>query len=159
MAEEQQRLYRSRTDRMIAGVCGGMAEYFAVDSTLIRLLWAALVLAGGVGFLLYLAALIIIPEQPGATPHPSGGDLPPAERGPSAADRPADPPATPHPAGGRPGPEEDVRQRRRQLLGWGLILFGALLLLDRLFPGLDVLGTFWPLALVGAGIGILVARR
>lgn len=59
------KLYRSRKNRMIAGVCGGLAEYFNVDPTIIRLLWVLFVLGGGSGGLAYLVAWIIIPEEPG----------------------------------------------------------------------------------------------
>ena len=57
------KLYRSETDKMIGGVCGGLGEYFQIDSIIIRLLWAALVLIGGSGILLYLVAWIIIPVR------------------------------------------------------------------------------------------------
>jgi phage shock protein C len=49
---------------MIAGVCGGIAEYFEVDPTIIRLGWIVLVLAAGTGLLAYLIALIVIPNEP-----------------------------------------------------------------------------------------------
>ncbi len=59
------RLYRSRSDRMIAGVAGGMAEYFGIDPTLVRLLWALTLLPGGVpGLLLYLVCWAVIPSNP-----------------------------------------------------------------------------------------------
>lgn len=58
------RLYRSRTDRSIAGICGGLAEYFGSDSTLIRLLTLLLILFGGLSIWIYIILWIIIPEQP-----------------------------------------------------------------------------------------------
>lgn len=58
------KLYRSRSDRMLFGVAGGMADWFDVDPSLVRLVWALLVLAGGVGLLLYIVAAIVIPEEP-----------------------------------------------------------------------------------------------
>ena len=59
------RLYRSRRERMIAGVCGGIGEYFNVDPTLIRLGWVILlVMSGGLGLFGYLVAWVIIPERP-----------------------------------------------------------------------------------------------
>ncbi|MFQ5584212.1 MAG: PspC domain-containing protein [Calditrichia bacterium] len=67
MANEQtgkQRLYRSKTDRMIGGVCGGLAEYFNMDSNLMRILFIILAFIGGSTIILYIAALIIIPENP-----------------------------------------------------------------------------------------------
>ncbi|KUO48832.1 MAG: hypothetical protein APF76_18305 [Desulfitibacter sp. BRH_c19] len=57
------KIYRSETDKMIGGVCGGLAEYFQIDSTITRLLLVALVLVGGSGVLLYLIAWIIIPTR------------------------------------------------------------------------------------------------
>lgn len=59
----EKRLYRSKTNRTIAGVCGGIGEYFGIDPTIVRLLWVGFSLAGGVGIIFYIAALIIIPEE------------------------------------------------------------------------------------------------
>ena len=69
MSGDYKRLYRSRDERMLFGVCGGIAEYFGVDPTLIRLLFVALVVMGaGGGLLLYVAMVILVPEKPiGAT--------------------------------------------------------------------------------------------
>ena len=61
---EPKRLYRSASDRMLLGVCGGIGEYLNVASTIIRLLWAILVFWGGIGILAYLVAAVIIPGQP-----------------------------------------------------------------------------------------------
>lgn len=61
---EPKRLYRSASDRMLLGVCGGIGEYLNVDSTIVRLLWAILVFWGGIGILAYLVAAVIIPGQP-----------------------------------------------------------------------------------------------
>ncbi|WP_129738021.1 PspC domain-containing protein [Massilimicrobiota timonensis] len=60
----KKRLYRSRRDVMIAGVCGGIAEYFDVDPTIVRLIAVILVLGWGSGFLAYLIAVLIIPKNP-----------------------------------------------------------------------------------------------
>jgi phage shock protein PspC (stress-responsive transcriptional regulator) len=56
-------LRRSTDDRIIAGVCGGLARYFGVDSTLVRLAFVLLTVAGGGGVLVYLVALILMPEE------------------------------------------------------------------------------------------------
>ena len=60
----QKRLYRSKRERVIAGVCGGLAEYLDVDPTIIRLAWVIFCLMGGAGVLAYFIAMIIIPENP-----------------------------------------------------------------------------------------------
>lgn len=55
------RLYKSRQNRVIDGVCGGIAEYFGVDSTVVRILWVLITLLGGSGLILYIIAMIIVP--------------------------------------------------------------------------------------------------
>ncbi|NTU83551.1 MAG: PspC domain-containing protein [Chloroflexales bacterium] len=75
------RLMRSRTDRMFAGVCGGMAEYFAIDATIVRLVFALAVLSG-LSPLIYLILWIVMPEAPVAA---SEAD---AQRLQSAAEQP-----------------------------------------------------------------------
>jgi phage shock protein C len=62
------RLYKSRTERMIDGVCGGIAEYFGVDPTLVRIATVLLVLAGGAGVVLYIAGMILMPMNPFSPP-------------------------------------------------------------------------------------------
>lgn len=59
----QRRLRKSRTDRMIDGVCGGIAGYFGLDATLVRIAWVLLTLFGGSGVVLYIAAMIIMPKE------------------------------------------------------------------------------------------------
>lgn len=58
------RLYRSRKDQQIAGVCGGVADYLGVDPTIVRLLWVIFAIAGGPGLLLYVIMWAIVPEEP-----------------------------------------------------------------------------------------------
>lgn len=59
-----QRLYKSNKNKMVDGVCGGIAEYVDIDPTLVRLGWVLFCAVGGSGFLLYIIAAIIIPRQP-----------------------------------------------------------------------------------------------
>ena len=59
------RLYRAREGRVVAGVCAGLAAYFGVDPTLVRLAFALVTVFGGIGVLLYLVAWIVIPEEGG----------------------------------------------------------------------------------------------
>ena len=60
----KKKLYRSTENRVIAGVCGGIAEYFDIDPTLVRLAWVLFCVLGGSGPLAYIIAAIIIPEDP-----------------------------------------------------------------------------------------------
>lgn len=66
---EEKKLRRS-SDKMIAGVCAGVAEYFGVDPVIVRIVFVLLALAGGPGFLLYIILWIVMPESPtdSATP-------------------------------------------------------------------------------------------
>ncbi len=57
------KLYRSNTNKMVAGVCGGIGEYFSVDPTLVRLGFVALSFLAGGGLLVYILAAIIIPKE------------------------------------------------------------------------------------------------
>lgn len=59
----KKRLYRSEESKMLAGVCGGIAEYFDIDPTIIRLAFALFCVAGGSGVLLYIIAAIIMPTK------------------------------------------------------------------------------------------------
>lgn len=98
------RLRRSRTDRVIAGVCGGLGPYLGVDPVLVRLAFVALALAGGSGVLIYLVAWLVIPaEEPGQEP-----------------------------AG--PGQSAGVTMMARVVIGVVLVAVGASLLLQRLVP-------------------------
>jgi phage shock protein C len=89
---ETKRLYRSRSDSMLGGVCGGLAQYFGMDSTVVRLLWVILSIFPGTiigGIIVYLIFVIIVPEEPlppaavtageGWKPAPAQ-DTPPAAR-------------------------------------------------------------------------------
>ena len=60
----EKKLYRSRKDEKIAGVCGGIAKYFNIDSSIIRLIWALAILCAGTGLLAYIVCAFIIPEEP-----------------------------------------------------------------------------------------------
>ena len=62
----EKRLYRSRTDRKLAGVCGGIAAYLNMDPTIIRLIWVLISLAAGSGLIAYLICALVIPESPDA---------------------------------------------------------------------------------------------
>lgn len=62
-ADGPRRLYRARDQRIIGGVCGGLAKYFSIDPVIVRIIAVALVFAGGAGFLAYIAAWLLVPEE------------------------------------------------------------------------------------------------
>jgi len=117
----RERLYRSRTDRMLFGVAGGMAEWLDLDPSLVRLVWALLIVAGGVGLLLYIVAAIVIPEEPLGAGGAAMGATPGAS---DDADREA-----------RHAARRAARNERRgngaMIFGLFLVLVGAWFLIDR----------------------------
>ncbi len=129
---QQARLMRSETDRMIAGVCGGLAEYLNVDPVLVRLAFVVLGLASGVGLVLYVLLWLLMPT-------PSRGQ--PTIR---LMDEPVDDPSA---LKSRLSPAATV--------GIVMILVGAFFLLNQ--AGL-VNGLFWPIVLIGAGLVFLLRR-
>ena len=125
----RERLYRSRTDRMLFGVAGGMADWLDLDPSLVRLVWALLVLAGGIGFLLYIVAAIVIPEEPvggvaAATSGPEGAGGPSGSTGPAGSTAGAS---------GASGDDWSARREARraaraQRSGNGAVVFGLVLI-------------------------------
>ena len=132
------RLYRSRRDRFLAGVAGGLAELWRLDPSLLRIVWVVLVpVTGGLALLVYIVMAIVVPEEddvlaPGAT----AGSL----------DGPAEPRAArPVERGPGIGP---------LIIGGLLVLVGIWLLLEQYVPAFD-LDRLWPFALVALGVVLL----
>ena len=67
MSEKVKKLYRSRKDRWLAGICGGIAQYFELDPTIIRVLFVLLSVFAGGGILVYIILWLIIPQEPDTT--------------------------------------------------------------------------------------------
>ena len=60
---ENKKLYKSKTNKKIAGVCGGLAEYLNIDATIVRLVWVLATLFVGCGILAYIIALLVMPNE------------------------------------------------------------------------------------------------
>jgi len=176
----ERRLYRSRSDRMISGVCGGLAEYLSLDPTLVRVgvVLLAIVSQGGI-VIAYLVMSIVVPEEPLedpadalSTPPSSASDdrggivmnendsqtngtnvagTTSSEAPVSTASEPQAP-STPQWAPA-PAPVPEKRSHRRGGMGFGLVLIlvGLLLLTNQFVPGID-LWRFWPLLIVAVGV-------
>jgi phage shock protein C len=119
-------LRRSRDDRVIAGVCGGLGRYFGVDPVILRLVFVVLVLAGGTGILLYLVGWIAIPEE---------------RTGEVVGEAP------PRTAGQRGGGAEVV--------GIVLVALGIFFLLREVFPDVFDSDYLWPVVLIVIGLAVL----
>jgi phage shock protein PspC (stress-responsive transcriptional regulator) len=178
-----ERLYRSREDRMLAGVAGGVAEALDADPSLVRIVWALLtIFTGGLAFLVYVVMAIVVPETP-------EGWLPATARGawvggseanaadPGSATPPTDPgtgePAPPPGAPGAPATaswwqsDRDARRaarraRRAESDGRGGIIAGVILIviggffLLRQFGLLFAWDLWWPVGLIGIGVLLVV---
>lgn len=129
---QQERLARSETEKMIAGVCGGLAAYLGIDPVLVRLAFVVLLLASGIGLAIYVILWIVMPAE---------SQVPAQVRvmtdgvdDPAAYKKQANPAAT---------------------VGVILILLGAFFLLNQMgwIPGI-----FWPIILIGAGLYYLIRR-
>ena len=149
-----EKIYRSRREKMIGGVCGGLADYFSVDVTLVRLIVLVAGFAWGVGFLAYLAAWVVIPENPaeqgGQTEHHNRdvgevvkgmvADVKDATTGPYLQEK--------H--------EMHVNHENRSKIAGGiLVTLGVLFLLERFLPYWFDMGKMWPLLLIFIGFAII----
>ena len=154
------RLERSTTNRVIGGVCGGIAEYLAVDATLVRVVFVVTAfLTAGLGILAYIVLLVLMP-QPGQ-PAPFTSSPPPATAADTTArmdaDSTATPPATVVPVD--PAVHAAEAERRRMAFGYILIALGVAFLLSNAGVFRFVQWQFlWPLVLIGIGILFLVQR-
>jgi phage shock protein C len=154
------RLERSNTNRVIGGVCGGIAEYLAVDPTLVRVAFVVMAFLGGVGILAYIVLLILMP-QPGQ-PAPFTKAATSEISTDSTARMDADSAATPQTTTVTPV-DPAVRhaeaERRRTAVGYLLIALGVVFLLSNAGAFRLVQWNYvWPLVLIGIGVLFLVQR-
>lgn len=149
-------LRRSRRDRMVFGVCGGLGEYFGVDPLLVRLAFILVSLAGGSGILAYLLLAVVLPDERRAPTAGRDGlrhnlaDLQ-SEAGDLADEV----------RGGFGAPADGVRRLARgpQLAGVLLLGLGLVFLLGNLgWLSWFHWGVFWPLLLVALGAVVLLRR-
>ena len=153
------RLERSQTNRVIAGVCGGIAEYLQVDPTLVRVFFViGTILTGGLGILGYIVLLVLMPLPGAPQPFVKSVGTSSAPAGSTSSDAPTEALSTLQTA---PPPPADPQaaERRRAAFGYFLIAIGLIFLLSNL-------GIFrivrwdlvWPLVFIGLG-ALLLAQR
>ena len=164
-------LYRCRHDRKLAGVSSGLAEFFDLDVSLIRILWILSIFVGGIGILLYIVMAIIVPLEPEYVPQP--GAMP---TGGSAVEGGPDVDVDPSVVAGSAGAmgvqsswhRASVQHQHEHKAGEGsgigvtfvgalLIIFGALALIDGYLPDWADGGRFlWPAFILGIGALLVV---
>ena len=170
----EKRLYRSRTDRMIGGVCGGLGAYFGVDPTLIRLVFVLLLVFGGSGFLLYLILWIVLPEEGRTYASPEeaaragtqeiasrakqfGEDIKSAFGGSSTTGEEGQGTPSSQPAS-ESAPVQTAPTSGPWVIGLILVGLGVVFLLNNAFPGFFSFGRWWPIILVLIGAAMLFGR-
>lgn len=134
---KDKRLFRSTEDKMIAGVCGGLGEYFAIDPVIFRVIFVASLLLNGAGAVLYIILAIVIPEK--ATV--SGAGKTTSDKDEKTATSKA-----------------VIKHRGNVSGGMVLIAAGALLLMNNILPQYRW-ADWWPLLVVAAGLGMLWPRK
>jgi phage shock protein C len=161
------RLYRSTREKMIGGVCGGLAEYFDVDVTLIRLIAVITLFMGGVGFFAYLAALVIIPRNNEDRSVYEGKGKNNVEEIVNEVVHNVQETAKGFglnreqviPLDSDEGYEKKKYTQRNKTAGIILILFGVLFFLNQWFPLWFSLSKMWPLILIVIGAAMLWKKR
>ena len=146
------KLYRSEHDRVLGGVAGGLADFFDVDSTLIRIIFVLLTLFGGSGLLTYLILWVIVPTESNANNAFTKEFM--QENINEIKDR------TKNFANEFRTSARNHKQNSRNLLGYVLLGLGALFLLQNLgiFRAYN-LGRMWPLVLIVLGFTLLARRN
>jgi phage shock protein C len=135
------KLVRSDTDKMIAGVCGGLAEYLSIDPVFVRLAFVILLFASGIGFPIYLILWIVMPRR--ATVGASDAVV--------MQDNIKDLKATVSDQANRLG--------RPATVGVVFILLGIFFMLSELGWTASLGGAFWPLVIIGFGVLLVLRRR
>lgn len=146
--EQAKRLFRSKTNRMIAGVCGGLGEYLTIDPTLLRIAIALLAFAGGFGLAAYLVLWLIIPEadKVGQTLEQRTTDA--AHEMKMAAEKAGQMVRT------------GDRNNGKILVGILLVAFGVLAFGHTLWPwSFFRWNIFWPLVVIVLGLSIIFKRK
>ena len=140
------RLYRCRENRVLAGVASGVAEFFDLDPTLVRVLWFISILFGGIGLIVYIGMAIIVPIEPLAI---DGSGV--VDHGPTSGEGTLLAAEGHHHAAHGDG-------RGTMFVGLVLILFGGLALIDTLLPGWVDAGRYLVPAFV-VGLGVLLVAN
>ena len=157
----EKRLYRSRSDRILWGVCGGLAKYFGIDPTIVRIIAVLSIFINGLGILAYIILAIVVPLEGSKAAEPKDTIKENVEEmKETASELGREIQST---LAGEEGESEEVakvQHRRRNLIGIILIVVGILFLLGsfNLFWWFNW-GNLWPLILVAIGVLIIVSTK
>jgi phage shock protein C len=165
------RLYRSRIDRTIAGVCGGLAKYFDIDPTIVRVLFVVSIFIGGGGIIAYIILWIVVPEEQiifqsaaqDSQTHQSDSGSEESNSNANQDSSKFDSTGFNSEINNKVNEAaneinkilDEARSNKKVLGATILILLGVLFLLDNLLPHFDF-GDYWPVILIVIGVGIII---
>lgn len=143
---KDKKLYRSCDDRLIAGVCGGLGEYFDIDSSIVRLVFALLLIAGGSGLLVYIIAWVVIPSDPKCVTKETGAEEIKQKAETFAKEV-----------------KKELKDHKslnstKTIFGLIVLLLGITLLMENLF-GLHLWQNIWPIVVIAVGIVIIMKSK
>ncbi len=155
----EKRLYRSRDDRMIWGVCGGLGKYFDIDPVIIRVIMLLLIFAGGIGILAYIILAIVVPLESSQASEPKDIIRENVEEMRQTATQVGgEIRATFEKKGGEPEEMAKSGFRARYILGIIIVVIGVIFLLGNFFSWLSW-KFLWPLFIVAIGLLIIFGTR
>jgi phage shock protein C len=152
------KLYRSTADKMLGGVAGGLAEYFDIDSTLVRVLFIVVVFLGGGGIIAYIILWIVVPQKPYEIPKYNFNQSPPEGESKSENFSNENKSDSFSVANGSVAGSMTTTSNKQLWVAIILIVIGGLLLLDNVFPAFSF-HHFWPVLLIAIGIGLLLKSK
>ena len=153
------RLYRSRTDRMIWGVCGGLAHYFNIDPVIVRLIFILTIFCGGVGVVAYIILAIVVPVESSQTAEPRDTIRENVqEMKETAQSLEQEIHST---FSGKEQKTTDSRNHSMTILGIVVVVMGIIFLLSSLFSWFHwwSWAFIWPVILIAIGLLIIFSRR
>lgn len=154
---KENRLYRIVNGRVIGGVAGGLAEFFGIDPTIIRIIFILLTIMGGGGILIYIILWIVVPERY-ITQSPYSTYSPPINSDSSSGSGVGETYKGYDPVSATGQPEiikKNSKMEGSLIAGLVLILIGGFFLFERYMPNIDF-GDFWPLLLILIGILMII---
>lgn len=147
-------LYRSRVDKILFGVCGGLAKYFDLDASLFRVLFVLLALANGLGIIIYLAMAILVPLEPGETVA--------VNRGEKIKELAEEVGQKTKAFAAEMNFDQSKKIHSRNAIGIAIIVIGVILLLKQVAPFMiDWInwGIIWPMLIVMLGVYLVFKKK
>jgi phage shock protein C len=154
------RFERSVRNKVVAGVCGGIAEYLQVDATLVRVFWViATLMTAGLGFLAYIVLVVLMPLPGQPTPFVQGAAANPPASGATDPTNPTNPEQTTVISSPVAPSDPEATERRRATFGYFLVALGVVFFLANLGAFHNVRWDYiWPLVFIAAGAWLLAGR-